>query len=404
MATPKPSSLTNQFKANQLFSKGIHLSWITYTCLFIIAVGPSRTEAFAESKLGKKLQDTFTAKDIAKAEFVDQNDIKQKCSNCRLTSTSIEEILRKPRQMNSYGQIDDRIDLEKIKKAVCRDLINDQERERCRSFYFNHISTIQKWKQIYARMSFMDFVCIKELKYCCPRNSFGPTCTKCQECGPNQHCHGDGTRSGNGTCVCKEGHTGPGCASCVPGYYLDKKNINGLNEISSMALCRQCHRSCLYCRQEGPLGCEVCQSGFNWVPTYGCSDIDECIQSNKKICGDNTFCVNTEGSYFCYECDRACDGCHGDGPDMCIKCGKGYKMENENCVALKKSILAPEANYYRYAIYLGLGLSTCIILSHNIFMASMIGLGVAIYIGCSEYIMLNHVLDKEGKTHLPMIT
>lgn len=244
------------------------------------------------------LEDTF-AVDVAKAKIFAQDGIEQKCADCHLTSSSIEELTKKPRQMNSYGQMDERIDLEKIKKAVCKEFINDSERQRCRSFYFNHLSTIQKWKQAYSRMSFYDFVCIKELKYCCPRNSFGPKCIKCEQCGPNQQCHGDGSRSGSGECVCKDGHTGSNCELCIQGYYLDKGYNIYSNHTPSRTACKPCHKSCLYCRHEGQQGCEVCQSGFSWVPPYGCSDIDECIQ-NKKICGDNTFCVNTEGSYFCY--------------------------------------------------------------------------------------------------------
>lgn len=319
-----------------------------------------------------------------------ENDNKKSydnCTDCRLTSESIEGLIRIPRQMNLYGQIDDKIDLEKIKKLVCKDISDDYDREKCRHFYFTNLPTIQKWKNSSAKTKFFDFVCIKELKFCCPRNSFGPKCTKCIECNSNQHCHGEGTRQGNGTCVCKDGHQGPDCNSCSKGYYSKRDN-------STIISCKPCHRSCLYCRHDGPLGCDVCQKGFTWLPSYGCSDVDECVK-NKKICGENTFCVNTEGSYFCYECDRACDGCHGDGPDMCLRCATGYKLENNNCVAIKKTILPPEANYYRYGIYTGLLICTCIILHNNIYLASFIGLAVALYIGVSEYIMSAHLHDME---------
>lgn len=314
----------------------------------------------------------------------------ESCTDCRLISESMENLLRQPRQMNAYGQLDEKIDLGKIKKAICKDIVDDQHRERCRSFFFAQTDVIERWKQTRGRVGFFDFVCIKELKRCCPRNSFGPKCTKCSKCGRNEHCHGEGTRSGVGNCVCKEGHTGVNCSNCLPKYYHDADVKVG---DSNATICKPCHKSCLYCRQPGPLGCEVCQSGFSWIPGYGCSDIDECIQSGKKICGANNLCVNTEGSYFCYECDRACDGCHGDGPDMCVKCAKGYKLEKGNCVALGRTILPPEANYYRYAIYTGLCLCTCIILHNNVYLASLVGLCVALYIGFSEYIMSAHVKE-----------
>ena len=326
----------------------------------------------------------------------DEAKINKLCHDCRITSQSIEELIRQPRQMDSYGQIKPKLDLDKIKKAVCKNIVDDRERESCREFYFSQQAVLDKWKQSNSRASFFDFVCIKELKLCCPSKSFGPKCSKCSECSLNKHCEGEGTRTGSGSCVCKQGHTGPNCTSCSAGYYFDKSVLKLPDTSSKKILCKPCHRSCEQCRQQGPKGCEVCRKGFTWVPSYGCLDIDECIQSNKKICGENTFCVNTEGSYFCYECDRACDGCHGDGPDMCLRCAKGYKLENGNCAALKKTILKPEANYYRYAIYVGLCLSTCIILHNNVYLASLIGAGVAFYIGASEYMMAGHEANLKG--------
>lgn len=218
------------------------------------------------------------------------------CYDCRLTSNSIEDLLKKPRLVNEYGEVESNIDSDKINKALCKDIINDKERERCRSFYFSYSSVIKKWRQTGSKQSFFDFVCIKELKLCCPRDSFGPRCTKCPECDVNKVCYGEGTRVGNGTCICKEGHVGSNCENCSIGFYMDRSGRNG----SLSTICRACHRSCISCYQGGPLGCQVCRSGFVWLPGYGCSDEDECTRSNNKICGDNTFCVNTEGSYFCY--------------------------------------------------------------------------------------------------------
>ncbi|XP_077232306.1 uncharacterized protein LOC143868531 [Tasmannia lanceolata] len=313
--------------------------------------------------------------------------IEDKCHDCRLTSSSVDELTRRPRQMNSYGQVGDRIDLEKIKKAVCKEYHNDGDREKCRNFYFTQQASVLRWKQSSSKASFFDFVCIKDLKVCCPERSFGQKCTKCSKCNTNEFCHGEGTRSGNGTCICKAGHAGQDCSVCLKGFYMDKSHSN---PSGGKTACEKCHRSCEQCRGPGPTKCDVCKSGFTWEPSYGCVDIDECIRSKNKICGENTFCVNTEGSYFCYECDRACDGCHGDGPDMCLRCAKGYQLEQGNCIALKKTILPPEANYYRYAIYVGLCVCTCIILHNSVYLASFVGLLVAMYIGFSEYVMSNH--------------
>lgn len=63
----------------------------------------------------------------------------------------------------------------------------------------------------------------------------------------------------------------------------------------------------------------------------GCLDINECAEA-KSVCNPLQFCVNTEGSYKCLECDRSCAGCTGDGPDMCINCAKGYLLKDGLCI------------------------------------------------------------------------
>lgn len=82
---------------------------------------------------------------------------------------------------------------------------------------------------------------------------------------------------------------------------------------------------------------------------------------------------------------------------MCLRCARGYTKEKGNCVAAKKTVLPSVANYYRYAIYVGLCICTCIILNNSVYMASLVGLGVALYIGFSEYIMSTHLDDIADK-------
>lgn len=62
----------------------------------------------------------------------------------------------------------------------------------------------------------------------------------------------------------------------------------------------------------------------------GCIDIDECAIA-KHTCTKNQFCVNTEGSYSCLECDKSCNSCTGDGPDLCTECTDGYELRNGHC-------------------------------------------------------------------------
>lgn len=244
-----------------------------------------------------------------------EDNIVQQCNDCRITSRSVDDLVRRPRRMDSYGIVEERIDLDKIKKAICKDIASDVDRERCRDFYFKHLNQIEDWGQSKTQASFHDFICIQRMKYCCSPASYGPKCTKCTKCGEHERCSGDGTRAGDGTCICKDGHIGPKCATCKPGYYMANQGKSILanaassnsQKSSQKITCTKCHKSCLRCRHDGPLGCEVCQKGYNWLAPYGCVDIDECIKSNKTICGPNTFCVNTEGSYFCYGKFSSCD-------------------------------------------------------------------------------------------------
>lgn len=97
------------------------------------------------------------------------------------------------------------------------------------------------------------------------------------------------------------------------GYYLDKSeklikktdennaSQNSDEQKNDRIKCLPCDKSCAFhCRSKGPRGCEVCKIGYFWDNEFGCVDIDECIEMKRSPCKKNTFCVNTEGSYFCY--------------------------------------------------------------------------------------------------------
>lgn len=77
-------------------------------------------------------------------------------------------------------------------------------------------------------------------------------------------------------------------------------------------------------------GCNSCAAGWIKDNEKGCVDVNECAAS-LPVCSSQQFCVNTEGSYKCLECDRACAGCTGDGPDMCIRCASGYFLKEGIC-------------------------------------------------------------------------
>lgn len=78
------------------------------------------------------------------------------------------------------------------------------------------------------------------------------------------------------------------------------------------------------------LGCDKCANGWIHDAQKGCLDVNECVTEN--ICNSQQFCVNSEGSYKCLNCDPSCDGCSGDGPDMCKKCARGFTLIDNLCI------------------------------------------------------------------------
>lgn len=78
-------------------------------------------------------------------------------------------------------------------------------------------------------------------------------------------------------------------------------------------------------------GCTQCKPGWFKDEEKGCLDVNECVVS-KSMCSPLQFCINTDGSYQCLDCDRSCAGCTGDGPDMCINCANGYVKKDNFCI------------------------------------------------------------------------
>ncbi|CDW52964.1 DUF3456 and EGF CA domain containing protein [Trichuris trichiura] len=177
-------------------------------------------------------------------------------------------------------------------EAKCHYMVEQQE------------ELLEKWFH-QLRISIPDlfqWLCIDQMKVCCPRNRFGPECTFCpgdtsRPCFGNGDCHGSGTRFGTGKCICHAGYQGKLCRKCAHNYYVVHENKTHVS-------CTPCHGACKGgCQKGGPDGCRDCQSGWRMVPGKGCEDIDECESSP---CNASTFerCENTPGSYKC-ECMEA---------------------------------------------------------------------------------------------------
>ncbi|UXI16801.1 Lutropin-choriogonadotropic hormone receptor [Sarcoptes scabiei] len=317
-----------------------------------------------------------------------------RCTRCRLMTNSMFEIIRKF-WTDSKGNFSKKIDFDYLQEQTCLNM--KAGRDDCRSFAIENMAKIQEWwhlNTLNGANSFvvngknlLDLLCIDNLNVCCPEGHYGPQCSKClgfpdRICSNNGKCAGSGTRLGNGHCICNRGYTGRNCDFCDRSFYLNQTRL----EIDGTIQCLLCDLSCLgSCFDSGPKGCHVCKNGFNWSTEFGCLDIDECSNDLLDLCPSNSFCINTVGSYHCYQCDSACDGCDGDGPDSCLKCATDHILKDGVCVNPDpKPLIQPYASPLRYMTYLGMCIVTCIIFRHNIFVASAIGIAVAIYIMASE--------------------
>lgn len=69
------------------------------------------------------------------------------------------------------------------------------------------------------------FLCIRQLKFCCLPDHFGPKCEKCpgypnKICSNNGQCEGSGSRKGTGKCICNPGSEGEICDQCAYNYTM----------------------------------------------------------------------------------------------------------------------------------------------------------------------------------------
>ena len=100
---------------------------------------------------------------------------------------------------------------------------------------------------------------------------------------------------GNGTC-----HNLPGdfSCTCLPGYAPKngKKAEDGCVDINECEVHQSiCGTNSLCTNTEGSYFCS-CPVGHTGDPRTGCIDIDECSLNS---CGANTVCINSIGSFTC---------------------------------------------------------------------------------------------------------
>lgn len=267
--------------------------------------------------------------------------------------------------------------LVEIQERLCQGIGRGED--QCHQLAEEHETLIEEWWKNYQNQNLHQWLCVESIQVCCPSGFFGPTCEPCPTCFGNGKCKGNGTRKGSGKCACDEGYSGDNCDSCEAEHYEAFRDAEKL-------LCTKCHKACAAggCTGAGSNACRVCRSGwFMDSQRGGCTDIDECITSN--TCTKQQFCVNNEGSYECLECDKSCDGCDGDGPDMCKKCASGFELRDNMCVDVSNEKRNQYVTFTRYITYLGLCIATCIVLQSSTWLAALVGLAVAVYISVSEY-------------------
>lgn len=288
-----------------------------------------------------------------------------------------------------------------IQEALCKDLYKGED--QCHKNHHDWEEHLETWwkSDEDARKSLKQYLCVETLQSCCEDNHYGPDCKECSMinpdsgklCSGNGKCKGSGTRKGNGKCACDKGYMGELCNECGLGYFESYKDTEKL-------LCSECHKSCQdHCTGAGPKSCANCKTGYMMHTEHGCQDVDECHQETQDACQMNQFCVNTEGSHKCFDCDKGCKTCFADGPDSCNECADDYVMQPHKAGADEGSLAGSEGvcvtkeaagrmfsiSNTRFFTYGGLCVATCIIFQRSAYIAGFLGLVIAMYISLSEY-------------------
>nr|XP_027196690.1 cysteine-rich with EGF-like domain protein 2 [Dermatophagoides pteronyssinus] len=323
------------------------------------------------------------------------------CQRCKLLVKSFKKGLKhtargkheggdahwEENKLNNYA--DSEIRLTEIQENLCNDVKSGKD--QCHSFAEHYESEIEDWflknrKQerkdhLEEGSTLYEYLCNQISQACCPDGHFGADCQPCHGypnnvCYNRGYCSGNGTRKGQGNCICHIGFDGEFCEKCSSNYLaIGIIEMNYEEKIQNIPeQCIRCDQSCASsCHSLGPQGCHVCRTGYFRDNDKGCIDIDECNVSDVELnpCKFQTYCMNTQGSYKCYPCHESCEGCTGHGSNSCIKCSSGYKRSviNNDCIRNDQYSIGQlwkrYVKYIRYVFYLIAMIIIFIVASRN---------------------------------------
>ncbi|GIY39730.1 protein disulfide isomerase CRELD1 [Caerostris darwini] len=155
-----------------------------------------------------------------------------------------------------------------IQEKLCNDVTTGKD--QCYNLAELYEEELEDWfyEKRAQKQDLFQFLCINQVKLCCPDNTYGPDCIPCpggvkEPCGGHGKCKNGGTRQKPATCICDIGYTGKLCDKCKHGFY---KDANGTS-----FSCKKCDKACKdHCRGPGPKNCEVCSDGYYFLQNEGC--------------------------------------------------------------------------------------------------------------------------------------
>lgn len=253
-------------------------------------------------------------------------------------------------KLKSYSKSEVR--LVEIQEGMCSELKKHQD--HCYTLNAQVEQHIEQWwsDDDLRETDFYSWLCITTLQHCCPESHYGKNCDSCEHirygkmCSGYGRCDGDGTRKGNGSCICNKGYEGVVCEDCSEYYF---RNSNGF--------CDACYLSCEKCLGTKQTDCTSCKFGWAFKSNGECIDIDECADTT--VCNSDEYCTNTVGSYECSQnCYEACKTCSGPLPQECTSCNAergligGWCLDKKEIETLKKNSSQSIGLYLLYIVTL----------------------------------------------------